>query len=106
MSQKFVAKDHIQALNMFRISLNGESFTKETLKQALKDGGIPSNDVFVNALRHSPILTQVGKNQFKFATPKRPVYQGMLDKIYKEYHNKTSTYQATYREKKKQSAIM
>lgn len=105
MPQKFIAKDHIKALNMFRISLNGEPFTKEVLKQNLKSSGIPSNDVFVSALRRSTILTQVGKDQFKFTTPRDPVYFGVLDRIYKDYHSKTSSYQATYREKKRQQKL-
>ena len=100
----FVAIDHIKAINIFRVALNGSSFTKEELKKTLKDGGIPSNEVFISALRRSPILIQVGKDQFKFATPQRPVYHGVLDRIYKDYQSKTNAYQRTYREKKKQEA--
>ena len=28
----FVAKDHIKAINLFRIALNGDSFTKKELQ--------------------------------------------------------------------------
>lgn len=101
----FVAIDHIKAINIFRESLNGRSFSRKELKQTLKNDGIPSNEVFISALRKSPVLTQVGKDQFKFATPKRPVYYGMLDKIYKDYQSKINTYKQTYREKKKQETM-
>ena len=100
----FVAKDHISAINIFRIALNGGSFTKDELKRTLKEGGIPSNTVFINTLRKTSILTQVGKDQFKFSKPKEPVYYGVLDRIYKDYQIKIRTYQQTYREKKRQLA--
>lgn len=101
----FVAKDHIQAINIFRIALNGSSFTKDELKKTLKNGGIPSNDVFISALRRSPVFTQVGRNQFKFATPKHPVHYGVLEYVYKDYRRKANEYQQNYREKKKQAAV-
>lgn len=98
--QPFCAKDHIKAINIFRIALNGGSFTKDELKQTLRDGGIPSNTVFINTLRKTPVLTQVGKDRFKFSNPKQPVYYGLLEQVYKDYRVKTRTYQQTYREKK------
>lgn len=101
----FVAKDHIQAINIFRMALNGESFTKEELRTTLKDGGIPSNEVFISALRRSPVLTQVGKDRFKFAST-HPVYWGVLERVYKDYQVKTNTYSQTYREKKKRLALV
>lgn len=100
----FCAKDHIQAINIFRIALNGNSFTKDKLKQVLKNEGIPSNTVFINTLRKAPVLTQVGKDKFKFANPNKPVIYSLLDKVYKDYQNKMRTYQQTYREKKRQLA--
>lgn len=102
---EFVAKDHISAINTFRIALNGGSFTKDELKQTLRDGGIPSNTVFINTLRKTPVLTQVGKDRFKFANPDKPVYYGLLDRVYKDYQIKTRAYQRTYREKKRQQAL-
>lgn len=101
----FVAEDHIKAINIFREAIKGEAFTKAELKQTLKNGGIPSNEVFISALRRSPILTQVGKDQFKFTTPQQPVYYGLFDRIYKDYRSKTDVYQRTYQEKKKQKTI-
>lgn len=97
----FVAKDHIKAINIFRIALNGESFSKEELQVTLKEGGIPANEVFVSALRRSPVLTQVGKDRFKFASD-QPVYWGVLERVYKDYQSKKLTYDRTYRNKKKQ----
>ena len=99
----FVAKDHIKAINMFRIALNGDFFTKKKLQATLKDGGIPSNEVFISALRRSPVLTQVGKDRFKFSSS-QPIYWGVLERVYKDYQQKTHTYNQTYREKKKQLA--
>ena len=96
-----IARDHIKAINIFRIALKGSSFTRDELKKTLRDGGIPSNTVFINTLRKTPILTQVGRDRFKFATPDKPVYWGVLDRIYKDYQIKTRTYQQTYREKKR-----
>lgn len=101
----FVAKDHIKAINIFRVALNGGSFTKDELKQTLREGGIPSNTIFINTLRKMPILTQVGKDRFKFSNPKQPVYYGLLEQVYKDYRVKTRTYQQTYREKKRQQAF-
>lgn len=100
----FVAKDHISAINIFKIAQKGKSFSKTELKQTLKNGGIPSNEVFINALRKSPILAQVGKDQFMFATPK-PIYYGWLETVYKNYHTLTTKYRNTYKEKKKMLSI-
>ena len=97
----FVARNHIQAINIFREALKGDSFTMDELKQTLREGGIPSNTVFINTLRKTPVLTQVGKDQFKFSNPKQPVYYGLLDRVYKDYRIKTRMYQETYREKKR-----
>lgn len=100
----FVAKDHIRAINTFRMALNGEPFSKEELQVTLKEGGIPSNEVFVSTLRRSPVLTQVGKDQFKFSSD-QPVYWGVLDRVYKDYQAKKLAYDRTYRSKKKQLAV-
>ena len=99
----FVAKDHIRAINIFRMGLNGESFTKERLRVTLKNGGIPSNEVFISELRRSPVLTQVGKNRFKFSSD-HPVYYGVLERVYKDYQKRTRAYTQAYREKKKRLA--
>ena len=99
----FVEKDHIQAINTFRMALKGESFTKEELKVTLKNGGIPSNEVFISELRRSPVLTQVGRDKFKFASD-RPVYYGVLERVYKDYQKRTCAYNQAYRKKKKRLA--
>lgn len=99
----FCAKDHIHAINIFRIALNGKSFTKEELQVILKNGGIPSNEVFISELRRSSVLTQVSKDRFRFTT-NYPVYYGVLEKVYKDYQKRTSMYNQTYRKKKKQLA--
>ena len=78
---------------------------KKELQGTLKNGGIPSNEVFISALRRSPIITQVGKDRFKFDS-KQPIYWGVLEKIYKDYHQKTCTYNRAYCEKKKQLAAI
>lgn len=100
----FCAANHISALNIFRISQGDKAFTREHLKRTLKDGGIPSNEVFVSALRRSPILTQVGKDQFKFANPSKPIYYGWLDRVYKDYKSKTDMYYNNAIKKKGQIA--
>lgn len=102
MGKAFVAIDHIKALNVFRLDQKGNSFTKETLKEALKNGGIPSNELFVSHLRKSPVLTQVGKNQFKFATDK-PVYWGLLDRVYKDYKITLRRYDDNKKQREKQA---
>ena len=99
----FVAIDHIQAINIFRIALKGSSFTRDELKKTLRDGGIPSNEVFISELRRSSVLTQVSKDRFRFTTD-YPVYYGVLEKVYKDYQKRTSMYNQTYRKKKKQLA--
>lgn len=91
----FYAIEHIKAINTFRIALNGNSFTKSELKQVLKDGKIPSNEVFINHLRKS-ILTTVGKDRFNFVAPKIPIYYKVLDKIYKQYYVTIDKYCQTY----------
>lgn len=98
----FVAKDHISAINIFRKALKGGSFTKDELKKILRDGGIPSNTVFINTLRKTSVLTQVGKDQFKFTTPDYPVCWDLLDSVYRDYRIKIRTYQQTYYKKKSQ----
>ena len=77
----FIARDHIKAINIFRIALKGSSFTRDELK--------------------TPKPTQGGRDRFKISTPDKPVYWGGLDRIYKDYQIKTRTYQQTYREKKR-----
>ena len=101
----FVARDHIQAINIFRVALKGSSFTRDELKKTLRDGGIPSNTVFINTLRKTPVITQVGKDRFKFASPDKPVFWGLLDRVYKDYQIKTRAYKQTYREKKRRLCI-
>lgn len=101
----FVARDHIQAINIFRVALKGDSFTRDELKKTLQDGGIPSNTVFINTLRKTPVITQVGKDRFKFTSPDKPVFWGLLDRVYKDYQIKTRAYKQTYREKKRQQAL-
>lgn len=101
----FVARDHIQAINIFREALKGDSFTMDELKKTLRDGGIPANTVFINTLRKTPVITQVGKDRFKFASPDKPVFWGLLDRVYKDYQIKTRAYQQTYLKKKYQKAI-
>lgn len=101
----FIARDHIQAINIFREALKGDSFTMDELKKTLRDGGIPSNTVFINTLRKTPVITQVGKDRFKFASPDKPVFWGLLDRVYKDYQIKTRAYQQTYREKKRQQEL-
>lgn len=96
----FVAKDHIRVINTFRMALNGESFTKKELQMTLKNGGIPSNEIFISELRRSPVLIQVGKNRFKFSSD-HPIYYGVLKKVYKDYQRRTRAYNQAYREKKK-----
>lgn len=100
--RKFVAIDHIRALNVFRIERNGKTFSKAELKVALKDGGIPTNDLFVNHLRKSPVLKQVGKDQFKFGSEK-PVYWGLLDRVYKDYQITLRRYKDNKKQREKQA---
>ena len=95
----FCAIEHIKAINTFRITLNGNSFTKSELKQVLKDSKIPSNEVFINHLRKS-ILTTVGKDRFNFVAPRIPIYYKVLDNIYKQYYATIDKYCQTYLAKK------
>lgn len=99
--EKFIAKDHISALNIFKMGLNGSPFTKVELKTKLKECGIPQNDLFVSHLRKSPVLTQVGKDKFKFAFNK-PIYWGLLDRVYKDYQITLRRYKENKKQREKQ----
>lgn len=101
----FVAKDHIAAVNIFKQAMQGNSFTKETLRNKLRDAGIPANDVFISELRRSPVLTQTGQDQFKFAYDK-PVYWGVLDRVYKDYQIRTRAYRENAKKKKQQELLV
>lgn len=100
--EPFVAINHIRALNIFRIEKNGASFSKPELKVALKGCGIPTNDTFINHLRKSPVLTQVGKDRFKI-NPDRPVYWGLLDRVYKDYQITLRRYKDNKKQREKQA---
>lgn len=100
----FVAKDHIAAVNIFKRAMQGNSFTKETLRDKLREAGIPANEVFINELRRSPVLTQTGRGQFKFAYD-QPVYWGVLDRVYKDYQIRTRKYRENTKKKKQQELL-
>ena len=100
----FVARDHIAAVNIFRQAMQGNSFTKETLKNKLREAGIPANNTFISELRRSPVLTQTGRDQFKFAYD-QPVYWGILDRVYKDYQIRTRAYRENYKKKKQQELL-
>lgn len=100
----FVALDCIAELNTFKRDNQNSAFTKETLVNALRECEIPANDVFVSTLRKSPVLTQVGKDQFKFAYT-QPIYWGVLDRVYKDYKIRLRTYRENAKKKKQLEAL-
>lgn len=87
----FNSKDHIPAINRFRIAMNGAKFTKEQLIAVFKESGIPTNGSFWSAFRKSGIIKQVGKNEFVFSSS-QPVYHGDLNKVYRQYHATVKNY--------------
>lgn len=95
----FIARDHIEVINIFRISKNGELFTKKELQIILKNGRIPSNEFFISILCKSSIIIQVEQDQLKF-TSEQPIYYKMLEQIYKDYQKKLNAYNRAYRKKK------
>lgn len=98
----FSAKEHIASFNVYRLECGMRPISKQQLKESLKVIGIPTNDVFVSALRRSDIFTQIGKDTFRFATPKKPIYVKKLDTIYKDYQSKMTTYRENSKKKKQQ----
>lgn len=81
----FNAEERIRAINMFRIAMNGKTFTKEQILTMFKENKIPSNSNFWSVFRKSGIIKEVSKGQFIFVSDK-PVYYGVLEKIYRQYH--------------------
>lgn len=101
MSKKFVAKDHIAALNIFKNALNGSEFTESQLIDGLKQCGIPSNEVFRSELKKSAVLKVIAKDKYVFAS-KDPIYFGVLHNIYLGYHQRVRQYSISHKEKKLQ----
>lgn len=97
--KKFIAKDHIAALNIFKNELQGAEFTEAQLTEGLKSCGIPSNRVFRSELKKSPLLKVTTKDKMAFALDK-PIYYGWLDIVYRGYHRRVTQYNKAYKEKK------
>lgn len=81
----FNAKERIQAINKFRIAMNGKPFTKEQILTMFKENNIPANSNFWAVFRKSGIIKEVSKGQFVFASDK-PIFYGDLEKVYRQYH--------------------
>lgn len=81
----FNAKEHIPAINKFRIAMNGKSFTTKELLDVFRENNIPSNATFWSVFRKSGIIKEVGKGQYVFAS-NEPVFYGELGKVYRQYH--------------------
>lgn len=81
----FNAEERIRAINTFRIAMNGKTFTKEQILTMFKENKIPANSNFWSVFRKSGIIKEVSKGQFAFASDK-PIYYGVLEKIYRQYH--------------------
>lgn len=97
--RKFVAKDHIAALNIFKNGLQGAEFTDEQLREGLKSCGIPSNRVFCSELKKSFLLKTTTEDKMAFAVDK-PIYYEWLDHVYRGYHRRVAQYNKAYKEKK------
>lgn len=92
MRKPFVAIDHIKALNLFKQGLAGNSCTRAEFKTALKECGILSSDLFIRHLEKHPVITPVGKDEYKFAYD-QPVWWRVLDRVYKDYRITLNRYQ-------------
>ena len=92
----FKSKDHIAAINKFRIAMNGEKFTKEQLITVFKESGIPTNKNFWAAFCKSGVLKKVSKNEYVFASD-QPVFYGVLDQIYHQYNTAMKNYRKNSR---------
>lgn len=97
--KKFIARDHIAALNIFKNGLNGAEFTEAQLTEGLKNCGIPSNKVFRSELKKAPLLKVVTKDRLVFAIDK-PIYYEWLDHVYRGYYRRVTQYNKAYKEKK------
>lgn len=89
----FNAEERIHAINTFRIAMNGKTFTKEQILTMFKENKIPANPNFWSVFRKSGIIEEVSRGQFTFASDK-PIYYGVLEKIYRQYHAIMKKYKA------------
>lgn len=89
----FNAEERIRAINTFRITMDGKPFTKEQILTMFKENKIPANSNFWSVFRKSGIIKEVSKGLFTFASDK-PIYYGVLEKIYRQYHTIVKKYKA------------
>ena len=98
----FKAKEHIKMLNMLKTQTLEQSLllTDRDFKEALKECGIPSNDLFWIEFKRSGLIQEVSANVFQWNGPNLPIHFKILQNIYEKYRTRLVKYQTTYKEKK------
>lgn len=106
MAKKFNAEARTVDLNTLRVQFSTSFFTSEQLRNEFKLHGIPSNLLFWAKFSKSGIIKQVDEDFYCFTTPEKPVYWGVLCKIYNSYQQKIKEYQTTYNNKKREQKLL
>lgn len=90
----FIAMDHIAALNEFRehsIQSGDLPLSEDSLRNAFKACGIPSNSLFFLEFRNSGLLVKVEKDMYAWKDT-LPIHHQALQSIYSRYQKRAREY--------------
>lgn len=81
-----ISNEHISALNNAKkaMIIAGNNFTKESILEALRGCGLPTNDTFWKIFKQSGIIECLPMHRYRFAN-NNPIYIGALTAIYTKY---------------------
>lgn len=88
---KFNAVASAKAINTFRISLGGNSFTKEQILDIFRECNLPTASQFWSLFRRAGIVKRINHSQFTF-TSDSPVYFGLIETIYNKFYAMNKKY--------------
>ena len=96
----FIAIEHIGDFNRLKRSLFGQTFTREFLKNELKNIGIIYNDWFINNFIKYNLIKEVSRFEFVF-TDEKPTHYELLEKAYSDYTSAVNKYVTNTIERRK-----
>lgn len=100
----FIAIEHIGDFNRLKRSLFGQTFTREFLKNELKNIGIIYNDWFINNFIKYNLIKEVSRFEFVF-TDEKPTHYELLEKAYIDYASAVNKYVTNTIERRKKEEI-
>lgn len=100
MRKSFDPHECIAPLNEIKraLQLTGLPFTKETILRSLKGCKLPINGTFWVIFSKSGIIQKVSKGMYMF-TSEKPIYEGLLAKIKKDYIELNKRYNSSNQSK-------